>query len=159
MNFSLYCDRRSFEIRRKRNQEIPRACDGANQAGATAARVSVYSSVVYFYINNPFRKKNATSEEPMFECLALLASAVGPNLTKLLHDVLDLIFEGQLTETLVAALVAIARHIPPLLRTIQIRLLDMISIILSGQVYKPLGAPPQYARPDIKDSAPQVLNI
>lgn len=92
----------------------------------------------------------------MFECLALLATAVGPNLTKLLHDVLDLIFEGQLTETLVAALVAIARNIPPLLRTIQNRLLDLISIILSGQIYKPLGAPPQYARLDIKESVSQV---
>lgn len=93
----------------------------------------------------------------MFECLASLASAVGPNLTKLLHDVLELIFEGQLTETLVAALVAIARNIPPLLRTIQNRLLDLISFILSGQNYKPLGAPPQYARPDIKESISQVL--
>lgn len=92
----------------------------------------------------------------MFECLALLASAVGPNLTKLLHDVLDLIFEGQLTETLVTALVAIAQNIPPLLRTIQIRLLDQISLVLSGQYYKPLGAPPQYARPDLKDSVTQV---
>lgn len=92
----------------------------------------------------------------MLECLALLASAVGPNLTKLLHDVLDILFDGQLTETLVTALVAIARNIPPLLRTIQIRLLDLISIILSGQVYKPLGAPPQYSRLDIKESASQV---
>lgn len=49
----------------------------------------------------------------------MLASAVGPNLTKLLHDQLDLMFGCGLSESLREALVAIARYIPPLLRTIQ----------------------------------------
>lgn len=88
----------------------------------------------------------------------MLASAVGPNLTKLLHDQLDLMFACGLSEPLRQALVAIARHIPPLLKTIQgksellqrssdfltwsiDRLLDLLSVILGGQPYKPLGAP------------------
>lgn len=78
----------------------------------------------------------------------MLAMAVGPNLTKLLHDQLDLIFNCELTEALREALVAIARHIPPLLRTIQERLLDMISITLTGQNYKPIGAPAAFHRSD-----------
>ena len=49
----------------------------------------------------------------------MLASAVGPNLTKLLHDQLDLMFACGLSEPLRTALTAIARHIPPLLKTIQ----------------------------------------
>ena len=49
----------------------------------------------------------------------MLASAVGPNLTKLLHDQLDLMFAYGLSESLREALVAIARYIPPLLKTIQ----------------------------------------
>jgi hypothetical protein len=49
----------------------------------------------------------------------MLASSVGPNLTKLLHDQLDLIFACGLSEPLRSALVSIARHIPPLLKTIQ----------------------------------------
>lgn len=49
----------------------------------------------------------------------MLASAVGPNLTKLLHDQLDLMFACGLSEPLRQALVAIARQIPPLLKTIQ----------------------------------------
>ncbi|KAI5120260.1 hypothetical protein M0805_004596 [Coniferiporia weirii] len=101
-------------------------------------------------------KKNAPAEEPMFQCIAMLAMAVGPNLTKLLHDQLDLMFACGLSEPLRQALVAIARHIPPLLRTIQDRLLDLISVILSGQNYKPLGAPATYQRSDaIKDIAVQ----
>lgn len=55
----------------------------------------------------------------MFQCVGMLASAVGPNLTKLLHDQLDLMFKCGLSEPLRQALVAIARHIPPLLKTIQ----------------------------------------
>jgi len=49
----------------------------------------------------------------------MLASAVGPNLTKLLHDQLDLMLACGLSDPLVQALVAIAKCIPPLLKTIQ----------------------------------------
>ena len=55
----------------------------------------------------------------MFQCVGMLASAVGPNLTKLLHDQLDLMFACGLSDSLRQALTAIARHIPPLLKTIQ----------------------------------------
>jgi len=55
----------------------------------------------------------------MFQCVGMLASAVGPNLTKLLHDQLDLMFACGLSESLRQALTAIARQIPPLLKTIQ----------------------------------------
>lgn len=97
----------------------------------------------------------------------MLASAVGPNLTKLLHDQLDLMLACGLSEPLVHALAAIAKYIPPLLKTIQgistdrihfiaphvsynlDRLLDVLSMILSGQPYKPLGAPPSLARNDL----------
>jgi hypothetical protein len=49
----------------------------------------------------------------------MLAAAVGPNLTKLLHDQLDLMMACGLSDPLRTALVAIAKHIPPLLKTIQ----------------------------------------
>ncbi|OSX64010.1 hypothetical protein POSPLADRAFT_1065405 [Postia placenta MAD-698-R-SB12] len=95
-----------------------------------------------------YAKKNAPSEAPIFQCVGMLASAVGPNLTKLLHDQLDLMFACGLSEPLRQALTAIAAHIPPLLKTIQDRLLDLLSLILSGQHYKPLGAPASLLRAD-----------
>lgn len=49
----------------------------------------------------------------------MLATALGPNLTRHMHEVLDLMFQWGLTEPLRQALVVIARHIPPLLRSIQ----------------------------------------
>jgi FKBP12-rapamycin complex-associated protein len=94
-------------------------------------------------------KKNAPSEEPIFQCVGMLASAVGPNLTKLLHDQLDLFFACGLSEPLRQALMAIARNIPPLLKTIQDRLLDLLSMILCGQPYKAIGAPSSLVRSDV----------
>ncbi|KAI6023936.1 hypothetical protein PISMIDRAFT_679672 [Pisolithus microcarpus 441] len=98
-------------------------------------------------------KKNAPSEEPIFQCVGMLASAVGPNLTKLLHDQLDLFFACGLSEPLRQALTDIARNIPPLLKTIQERLLDLLSSILCGQPYKVIGAPPSLVRGDVASYA------
>ncbi|KAE9388869.1 hypothetical protein BT96DRAFT_786743, partial [Gymnopus androsaceus JB14] len=91
-------------------------------------------------------RKNALSKEPIFQCVGMLAKAVGPNLTKLLHNQLDLMFTCGLSEPLVQALTYIAQDIPPLLKTIQDRLLELLCVILSGQPYKPLGAPPSLGR-------------
>ncbi|OCH96265.1 FAT-domain-containing protein [Obba rivulosa] len=103
-------------------------------------------------------KKNAPSEEPIFQCVGMLAEAVGPNLTKLLHDQLDHMFAYGLSEPLRQALVAIARYIPPLLRTIQDRLLDLLSHILIGRPYKPLGAPPSLLRGESATSTRDFTN-
>ncbi|KAJ2934856.1 hypothetical protein H1R20_g2275, partial [Candolleomyces eurysporus] len=93
-------------------------------------------------------RKNTPSEEPIFQCIGMLAGAVGPNLTKLLHDQLELMIACGLSEPLCQALSDIAKYIPPLLKTIQDRLLDLLSMLLSGQSYKPLGAPPSLAPHD-----------
>jgi len=110
----------------------------------------------------------------------MLAASVGPNLTKLLHDQLDLMFACGLSEPLHQALVSIARHIPPLLKTIQgelsltvhkptfslslDRLLDMLSMKLAAQAYKPLGAPPNAAvrqdlNRDLTNAQVSLMNI
>ena len=116
-------------------------------------------------ISSLYARKKAPSEEPMFQCVGMLAAAVGPNLTKLLHDQLDLMFACGLSEPLHHALIEIAKNIPPLLKTIQgkfpdilvgcdltrslDRLLDMLSMILSDSPYKPLGAPPVLMRGNV----------
>ena len=84
-----------------------------------------------------FRRKNALSEEPIFQCVGMLAEAVGPNLTKLLHDQLDLMFACGLSEPLVQALTYIARDIPPLLRTIQGRDICMLHSSLLTSLSRP----------------------
>jgi hypothetical protein len=78
---------------------------------------STTSTLIDLLFDN--RKKNPPDEKPIFQNVAMLATALGPNLTRHMHEVLDLMFQWGLTEPLRQALVAIARHIPPLLRSIQ----------------------------------------
>ncbi|KAG8832494.1 phosphatidylinositol kinase- protein kinase tor1 [Serendipita sp. 400] len=94
-------------------------------------------------------KKGSVSDKAIFECIRMLAAAVGPNLTKLLHDQLDLIFANEFNEHVCNSLAACVVSIPPLLGAIQDRLLDKLTIILSGQSYRPTGAPMPVTRPEI----------
>ncbi|KAI8098676.1 armadillo-type protein [Halteromyces radiatus] len=80
-------------------------------------------------------------EAPIFVCISMLATAVGQALTKYMHDLLDLMFNCGLSESLVSALSNIADRIKPLSHVIQGRLLNVISVTLSGQPYKQPGAP------------------
>lgn len=65
------------------------------------------------------RKKNAPDQGPIFQCLAMLTTAVGPYLTRQMHDVLELMLPWGLSDPLYHALEVISTQIPPLLRTIQ----------------------------------------
>ncbi|KAJ7823024.1 phosphatidylinositol 3-kinase [Mycena leptocephala] len=100
------------------------------------------------------RKKNVEAEGPIFQCITMLAAAVGPALTKWLHDILELMFNCGLSEPLREALVAIATNIPPFLKLIQGRLLDLLSVILSGKNYNPVGAPLPLRKTDGESSTP-----
>lgn len=64
-------------------------------------------------------KKNAPPEDPIFQCIGMLARAFGPILTKHMHDLLDLMFASGLGEPLREALMVTAESIKPLQRTIQ----------------------------------------
>ncbi|KAJ6515088.1 phosphatidylinositol 3-kinase [Mycena vitilis] len=94
------------------------------------------------------KKKNVEVEGPIFQCITMLAAAVGPALTKWLHDILELMFNCGLSEPLREALVAIATNIPPFLKSIQGRLLDLLSLTLSGKNYNEVGAPPPLRKVD-----------
>lgn len=86
-------------------------------------------------------RRNATSDASHFQCISMLATAVGLALTKHMHDLLDLIFACPISEPLTQALVDLAHYIPPLLLPIQEKLLNMLSLVLSGRPFKPLGSP------------------
>jgi serine/threonine-protein kinase mTOR len=81
----------------------------------------------------------AEVQVPVYQCISMLAIAVGPTLTKHMHELLDYMFAGGLTESLRQALVDLSTHIPPLLPTIQDRLLNVLSLILCEQPYLPPG--------------------
>jgi serine/threonine-protein kinase mTOR len=64
-------------------------------------------------------RRRGGSEAPIFQCIGMLARAVGPALTKHMHDLLDSMFACGLSEPLRQALTDLATNIPPLLPIIQ----------------------------------------
>ncbi|OJD16085.1 hypothetical protein AJ78_03718 [Emergomyces pasteurianus Ep9510] len=87
------------------------------------------------------RNRAAVNEGPMFECISMLSLAVGQTLSKYMEALLDPIFACGLSESLTQALVDMAHYIPPIKATIQEKLLDMLSIVLCGTPFRPLGCP------------------
>jgi FKBP12-rapamycin complex-associated protein len=97
----------------------------------------------------------------------MLAIAVGPSLTKYMHELLDYMFAGGLTEPLRRALVDLSVNIPPLLRTIQDRLLNILSVILFSSPYNHPGTPARLIQTssattmegEVRDNAPIILAL
>jgi FKBP12-rapamycin complex-associated protein len=77
----------------------------------------------------------------MFECISMLSMACGQTLSKYMETLLDPIFACGLSPSLTQALVDMAHYIPPIKPTIQEKLLDMLSMVLCGTPFKPLGCP------------------
>ncbi|KAJ3290058.1 phosphatidylinositol kinase- protein kinase tor1 [Borealophlyctis nickersoniae] len=92
-------------------------------------------------------KNRVMNDAPVFQCISMLATAVGPALTKHMHELLDQMFATGLSEPLRQALVDLSVHIPPLLPAIQERLLNLLSIILCGVPYRHPGAPHRLSQP------------
>ncbi|KAF2748222.1 hypothetical protein M011DRAFT_467267 [Sporormia fimetaria CBS 119925] len=93
------------------------------------------------------RGKLPIDEAPIFSCLSMLAAAVGQALSKNVERLLDPIFHCGLSEPLFQALVDMSHYVPPCRPIIQERLLDLISQILAGRHFLPLGNPYQSASP------------
>ena len=94
----------------------------------------------------------------MFQCISMLSLAVGQTLSKYIGTLLDPIFACGLSESLTQALVDMAHYIPPIKATIQEKLLDMLSIVLWGTPFRPLGCPDNRLPPMpsfAKDYGPQ----
>jgi FKBP12-rapamycin complex-associated protein len=71
----------------------------------------------------------------------MLSLAVGQTLNSHMEQLLDAIFACGLSKSLTQALVDMAHYIPPIKPIIQDKLLDMLSIILCGTSFRPLGCP------------------
>lgn len=71
----------------------------------------------------------------------MLASSVGQALTKHIHELLDLMFHFGLSASLNKTLIDLGKFIPQLLPTIQERLLNLLSVTLSGENFRIPGAP------------------
>ncbi|PMD48474.1 FAT-domain-containing protein [Hyaloscypha variabilis F] len=114
-----------------------------NIANAVKSAIAPYLDGVLIYVREGLSLKSRRSGtvDPVFDCISRLAVAVGQTLSKYMEALLDPIFACELTPKLTQALVDMAFYIPPVKPTIQERLLDMLSKVLCGEPFKPLGAP------------------
>lgn len=114
-----------------------------NIANAVKSAIAPYLDGVLIYVREglSLKSRRSGSVDPVFDCISRLAVAVGQTLSKYMEALLDPIFACELTPKLTQALVDMAFYIPPVKPTIQERLLDMLSKVLCGEPFKPLGAP------------------
>ncbi|KAF3011376.1 phosphatidylinositol kinase- protein kinase tor1 [Neopestalotiopsis sp. 37M] len=114
-----------------------------NIANSVKSAIAPYLDGVLIYVREglSIQSRRRGSVDPVFDCISRLAVAVGQTLSKYMEALLDPIFACELTPKLTQALVDMAFYIPPVKATIQERLLDMLSKVLCGEPFKPLGAP------------------
>ncbi|KAH6880771.1 armadillo-type protein [Thelonectria olida] len=114
-----------------------------NIANSVKSAIAPYLDGVLIYVREglSIQSRKRGSVDPVFDCISRLAVAVGQTLSKYMEALLDPIFACDLTPKLTQALVDMAFYIPPVKPTIQERLLDMLSVVLCGEPFKPLGAP------------------
>ncbi|ORY61495.1 phosphatidylinositol 3-kinase-like protein [Pseudomassariella vexata] len=114
-----------------------------NIANSVKSAIAPYLDGVLIYVREglSLQSRKRGSVDPVFDCISRLAVAVGQTLSKYMEALLDPIFACELTPKLTQALVDMAFYIPPVKATIQDRLLDMLSKVLCGEPFKPLGAP------------------
>ncbi|KAK3375945.1 armadillo-type protein [Lasiosphaeria ovina] len=114
-----------------------------NVANSVKSSISPYLDGVLIHVREglSLQSRKRGSVDPVFDCISRLAVAVGQTLSKYMEALLDPIFACELTPKLTQALVDMAFYIPPVKATIQERLLDMLSKVLCGEPFRPLGAP------------------
>lgn len=105
---------------------------------AVGSSIGVYLDPITLNIKEVLTQKSRNrigTEVYVFQCISMLATAVGQALTKHMHELLEIMLAQGLSEALTQALSDLAHYIPPLLQTIQERLLNVLSVILSGQPF------------------------
>lgn len=125
-----------------------------NIANSVRSAIAPYLDSVLIYVREGLsvQSRKRGSVDPVFDCISRLAVAVGQTLSKYMEALLEPIFACDLTPKLTQALVDMAFYIPPVKPTIQERLLDMLSVVLCGEPFKPLGAP----QPNTLSSVPTI---
>lgn len=83
------------------------------------------------------------TEPAIFDCIGKLSTAVGPALTKhLQRDILDMMFTNcSLSIHMQEVLQTLLTNIPTLTDLINTKLLNLLSLVLSGKTFQPPGSP------------------
>lgn len=90
-----------------------------------------------------YRASRKDTEPAIFDCIGKLSIAVGPALTKhLQRDILDMMFSNcSLSGHMENVLQTLITNIPSLRVTVEKKLLNLLSLVLSGKTFQPPGSP------------------
>lgn len=93
--------------------------------------------------SSKYRAIRKDTEPAIFDCIGKLSIAVGPALTKhLQRDILDMMFSNcSLSKPMRDVLQTLITNIPSLTPTINKKLLNLLSLVLSGETFQPPGSP------------------
>jgi FKBP12-rapamycin complex-associated protein len=119
-----------------------------------------YIDTIMTVIKDGITPKNRKAFVPeALTCLSMIGEAVGESISVYVTNMFDQMFVAGLTKRLTAALSSLAENIPSLLRSIQERLLDTISLILARTPYNPLTSRSSVAIPDVDHSDPETIEL
>ncbi|PHT56278.1 Serine/threonine-protein kinase TOR [Capsicum baccatum] len=100
-------------------------------AGALDGELTNYLPTITSHLRDAIAPRRGRPSLEVLACVGNIAKAIGPTKEPHVHGLLDFMFSSRLSLTLVEELEQITESIPPLLPTIQNRLLKCISAILS----------------------------
>ncbi|XP_027362305.1 serine/threonine-protein kinase TOR isoform X2 [Abrus precatorius] len=111
-------------------------------AGALDGELIHYLPTITNHLREAIAPRRSKPSLEALACVGSIAKAMGPGMESHVRGLLDIMFSTGLSTVLVEALEQISTSIPSLLPTIQDRLLDSISMVLSKSHYHP-GRPAQ----------------
>jgi phosphatidylinositol kinase/protein kinase (PI-3 family) len=109
------------------------------------SHINPYLESIMTMVKQGLAARRAGCLEAM-RCVSLLAQALGPALNQYMNDILGLMFETGLSPTLTQCLTDIVKYVPSYLPVIQERLLDLLSVVLSGKPYYHSGTPASFRK-------------
>ncbi|KAL8658559.1 MAG: hypothetical protein Q9202_007526 [Teloschistes flavicans] len=122
-----------------------------NIAHAVTSAIAPYLDGIIVFVREALsvkaRNRGGVDESPVFQCISMLSIAVGQTLSKYMEALMNPMFACGLSISLTQALVDMAHYIPPIKGSIQGKLLNLLSIVLCGRPFRPLGCPENKSPP------------
>ncbi|EPZ33264.1 phosphatidylinositol kinase Tor2 [Rozella allomycis CSF55] len=87
------------------------------------------------------KNKNKLVEDGVYVCIGCLAEALGQTMSRKIEEILDPLFLNGLSLPLFECLIKITKALPNFNSVIKMKLLDLISLLLKGTFFSPVGAP------------------
>lgn len=129
-------------------------------AGALDGELIHYLPTITSLIRDAIAPRRGKPSMEALACVGSFAKAMGPAMeTHIRSFLLDAMFSAGLSDTLVEALDLIASSLPSLLPTIQERLLDCISVVLSKTPYRITRSGGSVVRANTVGNPHQVLDV